>query len=94
MLFDGMVEWLKPHAIDVALLPINGRASERRVAGNLWGREAAQLAKDIGAKLVVPCHYDMFGFNTATPEEFTTTCEQIGQPYRVLQLGERCRLTK
>lgn len=94
VLFDGMAEWLRSHAVDVALLPINGRAPERRVSGNLWGREAAQLAKDIGAKLVVPCHYDMFDFNTATPDEFVTTCQQVGQPQRVLQLGERCRLTK
>lgn len=32
--YDGMVEWLRPHAIDVALLPINGDRPERKVAGN------------------------------------------------------------
>ena len=90
VLYDGMVERLRPFDIDAALLPINGRAPERRVAGNLWGREAAQLAKDIGAKLVIPCHYDMFEFNTADPaDEFIPTCEEIDQPYRVLQLGQR-----
>ena len=46
-------------------LPINGRAPERRVAGNLSGAEAARLAKSIGARLVIPCHYEMFEFNTA-----------------------------
>ena len=30
----------------------NGRAAERRIPGNLFGNEAALLAKDIGAKLV------------------------------------------
>lgn len=89
MLYDGMVDLLKPFDVDVALLPINGRAPERRVAGNLWGREAAQLAKDIGAKVVIPCHYDMFEFNTATPEEFVETCERIGQQHAVLQQGQR-----
>ncbi len=89
VLFEGMVEWLKPFGVDVALLPINGRGPERRVAGNLWGREAAHLAKDIGAKCVIPCHYDMFSFNTASPEEFTTEGERIGQAYRVLKAGER-----
>lgn len=89
MLFDGMVDILKQSKVDLALLPINGRAPERRVAGNLWGREAAQLAKDIGAKMVIPCHYDMFSFNTATTEEFARTCKEIGQEYRVLQNGER-----
>ena len=68
--YDGMVELLRPWKVDVALLPINGRAPERGVAGNLWGREAAWLAKEIGARCVVPCHYEMFEFNTATPDEF------------------------
>ena len=51
VLYDGMAEKLRPFSVDVALLPINGRATERRVPGNLSGPEAAQLAHDIGAKL-------------------------------------------
>jgi L-ascorbate metabolism protein UlaG (beta-lactamase superfamily) len=90
VLYDGMVERLRPFQIDVALLPINGRAPERRVAGNLNGREAAWLAKEIGAKLVIPCHYEMFEFNTADPrDEFIPECERLGQPYKVLRAGER-----
>ena len=89
VLYDGMKEWLRRWPVDVALLPINGRAPERRVAGNLWGREAAQLAKDIGARLVIPCHYEMFEFNTATPDEFVAECRRLDQPHRVLCAGER-----
>lgn len=89
VLYDGLVDRLNRFAIDLALLPINGRAPERRVAGNLWGREAAWLAKEISAKLVVPCHYDMFEFNTATPDEFVAECQRLGQAYKVLKLGER-----
>ena len=93
VLYDGMVERLRPFDVDVALLPINGRAPERRVAGNLNGREAAWLAKEIGARVVIPCHYDMFEFNTADPyEQFVPECERTGQPYRVLKLGERLTL--
>ncbi len=87
--YDGMVDRLRQWPIDVALLPINGRAPERRVPGNLWGREAAQLAHDIGARLVIPCHYDMFTFNTATPDEFVATCMRLNQPHCVLQCGQR-----
>ncbi len=87
--YDGMAEKLRPYEVDVALLPINGRAPERRVAGNLWGREAAELARDIGSKLVIPCHYDMFEFNTASPQEFVEACERWKQPYRILECGER-----
>lgn len=89
VLYDGMVERLKPHDIDLALLPINGRAPERRVAGNLDGQEAATLAKQIGAKLVIPCHYEMFEFNTASPDELIATAQQLKQPYRLLKCGER-----
>ena len=87
--YDGMEKILQKWKIDVALLPINGRRPERRVAGNLWGREAANLAKDIGAKTVIPCHYDMFEFNTETPAEFEATCLTLGQSYQTLQAGQR-----
>jgi L-ascorbate metabolism protein UlaG (beta-lactamase superfamily) len=88
LLYPGMVERLRAWQIDVALLPINGSLPERRVAGNLWGHEAAQLARDIGARCVVPCHYEMFEFNTATPDEFVATCRALRQPFRVLRAGE------
>ena len=87
--YNGMEKILRQWKIDVALLPINGRRPVRRVAGNLWGREAANLAKDICAKTVIPCHYDMFEFNTETPAEFEDTCHTLGQSYQTLQAGQR-----
>lgn len=87
--YEGMAEKLRPFNLDVALLPINGRAPERRVPGNLFGHEAAQLAKDIGAKLVMPCHYEMFEFNSASPGEFIAECRKLGQPFSVLRCGEQ-----
>ncbi len=87
--FDGMAEHLRRWPIDLALLPVNGRAPERRVPGNLSGREAARLAKDLGARLAIPCHYEMFAFNTASPEEFSAECRRLGQPFQVLRCGER-----
>jgi L-ascorbate metabolism protein UlaG (beta-lactamase superfamily) len=89
IVYPGMVERLRPFRVDIAILPINGKV------GNMSGREAARLAKDIGAKLVIPCHYDMFEFNTADPaDEFIPECQRLGQPYRVLQLGERFSSTE
>ena len=87
--YEGMAEKLRRFAVDVALLPINGRAVERRVAGNLFGPEAAQLAYDFGAKLVIPCHFEMFELNTASPDAFVDTCRRLGQQFRVLRCGER-----
>src|SRR5258706_489867 len=76
---------LKPFTIDIALLPINGDGPERRAAGNLDGRQAAKLAKAIGARIVIPCHFDLFEFNTATPDEFIAECRHIGQKFELLQ---------
>lgn len=92
VLFPGIVERLKPMAVDLAFLPINGRAPERRVAGNLDGIEAARLAHDIRARCVVPCHYEMFAFNTASPVAFAGECARLGQPCLIPRAGERFTL--
>jgi hypothetical protein len=61
-----MVERLRQHEEDVALLAINdSRAPQRPVAGNLNAVEAAQLGKQIRVRTVLPCHYEMFSFNPA-----------------------------
>ena len=87
--FEDMVDLLKPFEVDVAILPINGNMPEREVAGNLDAKEAARLAKAINAKCVIPCHYDMFNFNTADVNDFIRQAQKIDQPYKVLKGGER-----
>ena len=89
LFFDEMIDLLKPFHIDIALLPINGNKPERQVAGNLDCKEAAELGKAIGAKYVIPCHYDLFSFNTSDVKDFVKEAERIGQPYRVLKGGEK-----
>ena len=88
VLYEDILEYLKLWTIDVALLPINGRDPARGVAGNLSGAEAVELAKQTGASIVIPCHYDMFEFNTVSPDEFVASAEERQQTYRVLQIGE------
>lgn len=85
--FDELVERLMPFDVEVALLPINGNDPARGVAGNLNCREAAILGKQIGAHYVIPCHYDMFTFNSADVNEFAYAAEKIQQPYIILQPG-------
>jgi L-ascorbate metabolism protein UlaG (beta-lactamase superfamily) len=74
------------HDVEVALVPINGKLN------NLDGRDAAHLAHAMRARLAVPMHHEMFGFNTASPELFAGECRRLGQPYRVLRAGERLEL--
>jgi L-ascorbate metabolism protein UlaG (beta-lactamase superfamily) len=87
--YAGLVDRLKPWNIDLGLLPINGRDPARGVAGNFSAEEAAQLGQQIHASLVIPCHYEMFEFNTVSPEEFKQAAQRIHQPYRLLKCGER-----
>ncbi|MCB0855438.1 MAG: MBL fold metallo-hydrolase, partial [Bacteroidetes bacterium] len=86
--FPELPQYLEPFNINLAILPINGRAPERKVAGNMNAREAVQLAQAIKADIVLPCHYDMFTFNTADPKEFASIAESENQKYLILQLGE------
>ena len=86
--FDEMIDLLQPFKIDVAILPINGNRPERKVAGNLDCKEAAALGKAINAACVIPCHYDLFAFNTADVNEFVEEAEKIHQRYSIKKGGQ------
>jgi L-ascorbate metabolism protein UlaG (beta-lactamase superfamily) len=90
----GLANRLRALAIDVAFLPISGALEERRVAGNLWGQEAAALAHQARVKTAIPMHYDMFTFNTETPAAFVEACARRGQGCQVLRNGERASFWK
>ncbi len=73
VLFDGLAERLRELRVHLALLPINGRDAEREalgIVGNMDAREAAQLAREIGADAAVPLHWDMFASNPGDPAAF------------------------
>ena len=89
MWHDELPGILAEHSPDIVLLPINGHKPERGVAGNLNGSEAAALARACRARLAVPHHFEMFAFNTESPDEFVTECRRLHQPFRVLRCGER-----
>jgi L-ascorbate metabolism protein UlaG (beta-lactamase superfamily) len=61
---------LEPLGIEVACLPINGRDTEREargIVGNMDAAEAVELAVAIGARRLVPIHWDGFAGNTVPP---------------------------
>lgn len=88
LLYPGMADRLKNYNIDVALLPINGNDPSRGVAGNLNIDEAIWLGKEIRAGITIPCHYDMFTFNTADAGLFARQAEKASLPYVILKGGE------
>ena len=85
---SGDTTWVDPgvRGIDLACVPINGKLN------NLDAAEGARLAQLVEARLAVPCHFDMFEFNSADPGAFAEECERLGQPCRVLRNGERVSL--
>lgn len=91
--YPELVSELAPWAIDVALLPINGNDPARGVAGNLNAQEAVDVARQIGTKCLIPCHYDMFTFNTVDPAECVQYALQRGQRIHQLMLGEQWQVT-
>jgi len=77
--FEGMESSLRELAIDVAMLPINGRDPEREargIVGNLTEREAAWLAGEMGAGVVIPMHYDLFERNRGYPAQLVHSVER------------------
>jgi L-ascorbate metabolism protein UlaG (beta-lactamase superfamily) len=75
--FDEMIDLLK--AIRRRMwrcFPLTAMTQKEKVAGNLNCTEAAELAKAINAKYVIPCHYDMFTFNTADVNDFINESEK------------------
>ena len=77
--FEGMETTLRELAIDVAMLPINGRDPEREargIVGNLSAREAAWLAKEMDAGVVIPMHHDLFAGNRGYPAHLVESVER------------------
>ncbi|MEJ8858934.1 MBL fold metallo-hydrolase [Variovorax robiniae] len=70
--FDGLEDWLRPHRIELALLPVNGRDAVRAsngVPGNFHLQEAVELCCAVGIGRMLGHHYGMFDFNTVQPED-------------------------
>jgi L-ascorbate 6-phosphate lactonase len=90
LVYDGLVEALGPGPFDAMFLPINGRDPARGVPGNMSSAEALGLAAVVRPRFVVPHHYDMFTFNTASVEEFGQLARSLpaGVTARVLRCGE------
>lgn len=57
-------------ALDLALLPINGRdyfREEQTIVGNLWPNEAVQLAQRLAPRVLLGMHNDLFAENRVRP---------------------------
>ncbi len=64
---------------DVMLACINGKY------GNMNAQEAAQLAKILDVKYVMPNHYDVMALNSENPKTFSYICQTMG-------IEEKCKI--
>jgi L-ascorbate 6-phosphate lactonase len=92
IIYEGLAERLRRFNPDILFLPINGTDARRdalHVPPNMNAHDAVNLAREVGAKLTIPHHYDMFTFNTVDVAEFIEPAQAAGLPYAVLRAGQR-----
>ena len=73
--------------IDVAFLPVNEKnyyRERRGIVGNMSVREAFQFADEIGARTVVPTHWDMFEQNAVFREEIELLYRKLAPSFDLL----------
>jgi L-ascorbate metabolism protein UlaG (beta-lactamase superfamily) len=69
--YPGLEDAVAAHAPHVALLPVNGRDTQRSgngVPGNFTLDEAVALARNGGAQAMIAHHYGLFDFNTISAD--------------------------
>ena len=93
--YDGQGARLRGLGPHIALLPINGRdffrESDRNVVGNMDAREAARLASDMGAQVLVPMHWELFPHNRGFPRDLVGVAAEQFPHLTILVLGKGAR---
>jgi L-ascorbate 6-phosphate lactonase len=92
----GLIERLVKHKTDIVLLPINGRDVRRHelgTPGNCTIQEALTIAICAGAKLMIPHHYDLFQFNSASIEDFKSWSKLAYPQQQILTPAYGARVT-
>jgi L-ascorbate 6-phosphate lactonase len=88
--YEGQVERVAAHRVDVALLPINGRDFYRTRSGTIGNfdyREAGEFATQIKASVVIPIHYGMFRGNTVPPGHFVSYLHDVHPEQSIHVMG-------
>lgn len=81
--FAALTHLLKDFAPDIAFLPINGRDEQRArhgVPGNMTIQEAIALCVDCKIPRLIPHHFGLFDFNTASAAELELAENHGGPP--------------
>ena len=75
-------------------MPANGRVAQHLgTPPNMSLEEGVELARDCGAGLLIPHHYDLFAFNSRPREDVVRVLEESGVPHLVPAVGEVVELS-
>lgn len=92
--YPGLQEALAIHAIQVALLPVNGRDAERSgngVPGNFTLDEAVMLCRSASIPAMIAHHFGLFDFNTVAPELIDDRmAQETGGGFQMLRARTGC----
>jgi L-ascorbate 6-phosphate lactonase len=91
---EALVDGLEGIQVDVALLPVNGRSffrEQQDLAGNLDARDAVALAVHLGARILVPIHWDLFEGNTERAGAAADAAAETEAPVHVMTLSRERR---
>ncbi len=85
--YDGLEERVR--GCDIHILPVNGRDFYRRercgIIGCFMPNEAIQLARDSGARLLIPAHIGLYDNNSVDPGVFAAELNRMA-PYQAFHL--------
>lgn len=90
--YEGLEEKIKN--CDILMLPINGRDYYRTkvldIIGCFDSREAIILSKNVGAKLLIPTHFDLYDVNCVNPAYFVDELQKLNkmQAFHIFVPGE------
>ena len=91
--YDGLEEQIT--GCNILILPVNGRDYYRTnvcdIIGCFDSREAAIIAKNCCADLLIPTHFDLYDVNCISPAEFVDKLYTVNktQKFHVFVPGER-----
>lgn len=93
LVYKGLTQRLGQ--VDVMMLPVNGRSYFKRyrddIIGNMTAYEAADLSATVGAKLLVPMHFDLYDVNCVSTSSVVDAIEATAPtlPYHIFKPAER-----
>jgi L-ascorbate 6-phosphate lactonase len=94
--YAGQVARLKTLRPHLVFLPINGRdfyrETEHNMVGNMDFREAARVASDVGAEVLVPMHWELFPGNRGFPGDLVSYAADHFPGLTILVMGRAARL--